>query len=474
MKQIRIESYEHWRQIARALIAADQSPSEVSLVDADQQHLMFVDEVEVAADQPTFSVPRDFIQLSRDVACHRDASRWNLLFRMLWRIKNDQPQLLKLVTDADVLLAAKMEKEVRRDAHKMKAFVRFRKTTRDGEEFYIAWHRPDHRIVRKVAPFFARRFPTMNWSILTPHESVSWNQDVLIYHDGMPRSEAPKGDELEQLWLTYYGSIFNPARVKVKMMVSEMPVRHWPTLPETEIIPDLLRDAPGRVQQMIDNHEGFAQTADHVIANTQQPPQSMSELAALSATCRACDLHQLATQVVFGQGPVDAKIVLIGEQPGDQEDLQGLPFIGPAGKILDAALAAAGIDRQQIYVTNTVKHFKHTQQDTPRGKRRLHKKPSSREIRCCKPWFEAEWNFLPHAQVLVCLGATAAQAWIGPDFRLSRQRGEVRKTKLCERTIATWHPSAILRMPDQQSAHAKQAELAADLRTAASLIRSGV
>ena len=470
MMQVRIESYDHWRKVARKLIGDCCRPQDVSLVEAGEQQLIFADELDITNAPPVFTAPREFIRLSTEVAYHRDPSRWNLLFRMLWRIKNGEPKLLKLVTDADVLLSARMEKEVRRDAHKMKAFVRFRRVVRDGEEFFIAWHHPDHRIVRKVAPFFSRRFAAMNWTILTSDESVSWNQESLHYHAGVPNSEAPQDDELEQLWLTYYGSIFNPARVKVKMMVSEMPVRHWPTLPETKMIPELLQDAPKRVQQMIDNTEGFAETANHVIAAAAPQPQSLNELATLSTTCRACELHRSATQIVFGQGPADARLVLIGEQPGDQEDRQGNPFVGPAGEILDEALVAAGVDRQSVYITNTVKHFKHIQQTTPRGKRRLHQKPSAREVRCCKPWFEAEWNLLPNAQVLVCLGTTAATAWIGPGFRLSHQRGQVQRTQLCDSTIATWHPAAILRIPDKQTAQIKLAQLTDDLRTAFELV----
>ena len=224
------------------------------------------------------------------------------------------------------------------------------------------------------------------------------------------------------------------------MMKSEMPVRHWATLPEADIIADLLTAAPTRVEEMIERHEGFAETAREVI-NDLPAVTTLDQLADAAKHCTACDLYRDATQVVFGQGPSNASIVLVGEQPGDQEDLAGQPFVGPAGKILDKALLAAGIEREAIYVTNIVKHFKHKPTHTPRGKRRLHQRPDAREIRCCRPWFDAELNLLSEAKVLVCLGATAAKAIIGPEFRITKGRGQFLATDYCSQTIATWHPS---------------------------------
>jgi DNA polymerase len=192
-----------------------------------------------------------FLKLARSVACHRDPRRWDLLYRLLWRLTHDEPRLLEVVTDDDVYRTRTWEKQVRRDAHKMRAFVRFRRCERDGQPWYIAWHRPDHRVVRTVAPFFADRFSSMKWSILTPDESVSWDLQQLVFGPGMPRDAAPQADELESMWLTYYGSTFNPARVKLAAMRAEMPVRHWPTLPETQVIGRLLDEAPQRVAEMV-------------------------------------------------------------------------------------------------------------------------------------------------------------------------------------------------------------------------------
>ncbi|WP_233903186.1 UdgX family uracil-DNA binding protein [Stieleria maiorica] len=457
-----VQTFDQWRSAARRLLMADVPPEQVSWTADDQQLALFdsdVDDTTLVTTQHTFTVPKSFLDLAKTVACHRDAARWSLLYRTLWRLAHGKPQLMKITTDDDVDALMKMRKSVTRDVHKMKAFVRFRRVIdASGQENYVAWHRPDHRIVQLVAPFFSRRFSGMTWSILTPDESVTWDQSALQYGPGVPVSEAPDADALEELWKTYYASIFNPARVKVATMKREMPVRHWPTLPETALIDDLLKQAPDRVESMIDRQEGFAETAMHYM------PERV-ELVSLSEAiqrCQACDLHRHATQPVFGEGPSDARLVLVGEQPGDQEDRQGRPFVGPAGKLLDQALQRAGIRRDAIYVTNVVKHFNFTEATGARGIRRLHQKPNVREVFACRPWLEAELALI-QPQVIVCLGATAAQSLFGRDFQISKGRGKLIATDWCERTIATWHPSAILRMPDQARKSEMEQQLFDDL-----------
>lgn len=181
--------------------------------------------------------------------------------------------------------------------------------------------------------------------------------------------------------------------------------------------------------------------------------------------CRGCDLYKNATQAVFGEGRVGAEVMLAGEQPGDQEDLQGRPFVGPAGKVLDKALEAAGIDRDDVYVTNAVKHFKWE----PRGKRRIHKKPSGMQIAACRPWFDAEVEAV-RPQVIVAMGATAAQALLGPKFKVTQERGKVISTGGIP-IVATVHPSSILRAPDSESRHAEMARFIDDLRVVAAQIK---
>jgi DNA polymerase len=196
----------------------------------------------------------------------------------------------------------------------------------------------------------------------------------------------------------------------------------------------------------------------------QPPPRAsgLEELREAAASCQACDLWREATQTVFGEGAERAKLMLIGEQPGDQEDIQGHPFVGPAGQLLDRALEQAGIDRGRVYVTNAVKHFRWVR----RGKRRLHEKPNPQQVRACRPWLEAEVETVK-PQLLVLLGATAAQSVMGPDFRVSKQRGEVLPSPLGIPAVATVHPSAILRAVDDASRHEAMESLVADLKVAA-------
>jgi len=198
-------------------------------------------------------------------------------------------------------------------------------------------------------------------------------------------------------------------------------------------------------------------------AQPATPPDtsSLTEVRDASRQCTACHLYKRATQTVFGEGPKGAPIMLVGEQPGDYEDVAGKPFVGPAGKIMDRALEEAGIDRSKVYVTNAVKHFKWE----PRGKRRIHQKPNSREIAACRPWLEAELC-LVKPKLLVCLGATAAQAVFGPSFRVTRKRGKVLASKLAPRVLATVHPSSLLRQPDEESREREYKRFVADLHAA--------
>ena len=214
----------------------------------------------------------------------------------------------------------------------------------------------------------------------------------------------------------------------------------------------LMRKAGARVTQG-DTHDR---------ENARVPStSSLTTLARAASRCTACPLYKRGTQTIFGEGPKRAKLMLLGEQPGDQEDLAGEPFIGPAGKLLDRALEEAGINRGEVYVTNTVKHFKWE----PRGKRRIHQKPNSREIAACRPWLEAEMRVV-RPEVLICLGATAGQSIFGPSFRVTRERGKILKSELAPRVLATVHPSSLLRQPDEESREREYAHFVADLRVA--------
>jgi DNA polymerase len=240
-----------------------------------------------------------------------------------------------------------------------------------------------------------------------------------------------------------------------------MPVRHWPTLPETKVIEELIDQAPQRVAEMIRRREHAAPTAMDFLPDCRDLPS----LQAAARRCEGCLLHADATQTVFGEGPPDAKLVLIGEQPGDEEDRAGKPFVGPAGRLLDEILRAAEIDREKVYLTNAVKHFSYVQ----RGKRRLHKKPRRIEVVSCRAWLESELLTI-RPEAVVCLGATAAASLISPSFRVTEERGKVIPTKWCSQTIATYHPSAILRARADEDAATKRAAMIADVQLAQSLL----
>jgi len=218
----------------------------------------------------------------------------------------------------------------------------------------------------------------------------------------------------------------------------------------------------GERQKRAEASDGADRTAAPFVPNST----SIRTLTQAAQDCRGCDLYKHATQVVFGEGAKASQVMFIGEQPGDQEDKQGHPFVGPAGTLLDKALAEAGIPRTDVYVTNAVKHFKWE----PRGKRRIHTKPRWSEIKACRPWLEAELRALKPA-VIVCLGSTAAQSVFGSTFKLMQQRGQALASALAPQVVATIHPSAVLRAPDSEGRRAAYEMLVADLKVVAKLLK---
>jgi len=393
------------------------------------------------------------------MSLHSDPGRFALLYRLLWRLRLE-PRLLALSMDPDVVTANGMEKAVRRAVHKMHAFVRFRKVPLDAPQtqlaYMVAWFEPSHHIVEAATPFFARRFPNFPCSILTPDRSAHWDLQHLAFGPGAHRSDAPAEDAAEELWRKYYASIFNPARLKVDAMRAHMPQKYWRNLPESALIPQLIAEAQERTRDMIAKAPSETRrTIRHSARRTSQTgtepveyhDKSLRSLRAEAEHCRNCPLWKNATQTVFGKGTDAAKIFFIGEQPGDQEDLQGEPFVGPAGKLLDRALEQAGVDRSATYVTNAVKHFKFE----PRGKRRIHKKPNEQEISACHQWYERELK-LVQPELIVALGATAARAVFGRATAIEVNRGRIIKPETSGQAadiLVTVHPSYLLRVPDE-------------------------
>lgn len=456
-------TFDHWLTRAQELLNARRPPDDVLWVDATQEQAMLPGMTDDSC--ASSSLPRNrrpivsnrFVALAQSVAAHRDHNKWRLLYSLLYRLTYENSRLLQIEVDEQVGRLLQMDKQVQRDAHKMKAFVRFRRVQCDEGDYYIAWHRSDHNVLPLVAPFFVERFAAMTWSILTPNASAHWDGMTLRYSDGVAQNQAPQADELEDLWRTYYAAIFNPARVKVKAMRAEMPVRYWPTLPETRLIPELLATARSRTLTMVTSQQEAPSAKPFVPTLT-----SLTDLRAAARHCTGCPLHHSATQTVFGQGPDHAPIVLIGEQPGDQEDVQGTPFVGPAGDVLNHALADAGLDRQALYLTNAVKHFKFVVE----GKRRKHQTPKHSEVVACRPWLEAELALL-RPDMIVCLGSTAAKSLFGVQFRLMQQRGEWLDTPWASHALVTLHPSAILRAADEWARSRLYAFLVDDLKKVA-------
>jgi DNA polymerase len=459
--------FDGWRKAARALALDGAKPIDVTWsVRGNEPELFVAEPPQAPPDAPpgAFNVPAKFLELAQTAILHRDGERFALLYRLLWRLLGHH-DLLDIATDPDVSRLSAMAKAVRRDEHKMHAFVRFREVGRERDARYIAWFEPEHHIVELAAPFFARRFADMPWSILTPELCAHWDGLAVTFTPGVAESEAPGDDRLEELWRRYYASIFNAARLKVKAMQTEMPKKYWRNLPEASIIKPLIEDAARLTGVTIAREASEPHKAQKRLEPMKRKPESGNDLETLreeAASCRACPLWKNATQTVFGEGPAHAKIVLVGEQPGDKEDLAGHPFVGPAGQMLDRALEEAGVDRRKVYVTNAVKHFKFV----PRGKIRLHQKPATPEIRACRQWYERELAAIK-PQLVVAMGATAAQCVFGKVTPINKNRGRLIDLDEGVEALVTVHPSYLLRLPDEESKEREYRRFVDDLKLVA-------
>ena len=463
-----------WRDAARRLALAGVPPDDVTWSVHAADDLFAADGDPPAAATGTgtgigtFNVPRALVDLAQTVIQAREPARFALLYRLLFRAHSGERHLLEDAADPEVMRAQRLAQAVRRDTHKMRAFVRFREVPADGGTTYVAWFEPDNYIVEANAQFFIRRFATMVWSILTPYRSVHWDGADLHLKPGATRADVPDDDRLEAYWRAYFSSIFNPARLKIGAMTAEMPRKYWRNLPEAAAIPDLIRSASARTAAMVENP--VISIPKPAIRETRPAPGmaeagSLAEARARAADCRACHLWEPATQTVFGEGPPDARMMFVGEQPGDQEDLAGRPFVGPAGQMFDRACAEAGIDRAGVYVTNAVKHFKFE----PRGKRRIHAKPDSSEIAACRFWLDLERAEVRPA-VTVLMGVSAARAVLGRAVTIGRERGRPIPLDGNTQAFVTVHPSYLLRLPDEDAKRREYALFVEDLRHAASLL----
>ena len=451
------DDFDTWRDAARGLAAGGVAPEEIVWQVGDAPDDLFATAADAALPPtgPSFAVPRAFIDLAKRAILAREPERFALLYTLLVRLRHE-PKLMEDRADPLVRRLDTIARDVRRDIHKMHAFVRFREVADDAGARFVAWFEPDHYIVRVNAGFFIDRFASMRWSILTPDVSIHWDGTTLTEGPGATRADAPDGDPTEEVWKTYYANIFNPARLKIGAMLKEMPRKYWKNMPETALVPALIAGAQARESGMIEA------ARDTIGGNSAMALAALSEEA---SGCTRCPLYKPATQTVFGEGPVDAAMMVVGEQPGDQEDLAGRPFVGPAGQVFDRALAEAQVDRSRVYVTNAVKHFKFEQ----RGKRRIHSKPGIGEIDACCWWIDQE-RMLVKPQVTVAMGATAARSLFGRTVTIGRERG--RAIELPGGGVAwiTVHPSYLLRLPDETQKAEEYARFVDDLRAAAAMI----
>jgi uracil-DNA glycosylase len=445
--------FEGWRKAARGLVLHHVPPSQVKWsVQGNEPELFerLATTAPLEAPQGTFNVPAKFVELAQSAILHRDPERFAILYRLVWRLRSNH-DLPSVATDPDVSRAAAMAKAVQRDQHRMQTSVRFREIGREQKARFIAWFEPEHHIVEATSPFFARRFADMPWSILTPDVCAHWDGHVVSFTPGISKTEAPSEDRLEETWRRYHASILDPARLKVNAMARN--------LPETSTI------KPNAATEPQEMHE----PSEPAMKRKQAFANSLEALREEAANCRACHLWKDATQTVFGEGPQGAQVMLVGEQPGDKEDLAGKPFVGPAGLMLDRAIEEAGINRKKVYITNAVKHFKFV----PRGKIRLHQKPNTAEIKACRQWYERELAVIK-PDLVVAMGATAAQCVFGKITPINKNRGRLIDLDEGVKGLVTVHPSYLLRLPDAESKAREYERFVSDLKVAAAALRRSV
>lgn len=461
-----------WRRATRNLLASGV-PEVVWQVGNEPADLFASLQPPPVADAPALTLPREAIVEVETALCHSDPERFARAYNLLRRLQLGQ---LRWGDRTDPAMRKLMEqaKTVRRAIHKMHAFVRFREVVGDGgRRAFMAWFEPDHPVTEAATPFFARRFGDMDWAILTPQITASFVDGVLRHEPTAPGVVLPD-DATEGLWRTYYANIFNPARLMIDAMTSEMPRKYWKNLPEADLIPGLIRNAGARAAAM--------QSAEPTTANPRLLVQAkamveralpaaltggLASLRAEAGKCTRCSLHGPATQVVFGVGPPDAPLMIVGEQPGDTEDLTGIPFTGPAGKLFDAEAKAAGLDRTAAYVTNAVKHFKYQ----PRGKRRIHQRPDAGEVSACRWWLDLERATI-RPRLILAMGATALASLTGSGKAILARRGAVETLEDGTPLFVTVHPSWILRLPDPAQQAAERTRFREDLRAVQVMLES--
>ena len=420
--------WEGWRLATRALILANIPPNELTWTIGD-------DPVALPDASGTFHVPRALISLAALAIQARDPRRFDLLYNVVWRVHAGE-KLLEDGQDPDLALVRRMALAVRAEAHRMRTNMRFLSVPEDGGTRFLGWFAPWHFVLQANAQLLARRYPNERLSIITPDGAAHWDGSKLLFGSGLQHAEDDAA--LQSWWETHRDTLLAETTPDV-------------SIPEAEALDEAPRP-PDRA-------------ALGPVVLHRQPDADLALAANEASTCRRCPLYEPATQTIFGEGPADAPVMFVGEQPGDQEDTIGRPFVGPAGQMMDRALEEAGIDRRVAYVTNAVKHFKFTL----RGKRRIHQTPEVPEIQACNDWLAVERNHI-RPRLLVLMGGSAARAILGRAVTISRERGRPFRLPDGQAAFVTVHPSYLLRIPDEAAKAREYAAFVKDLRTIMSLM----
>nr|WP_294511322.1 UdgX family uracil-DNA binding protein [uncultured Rhodopila sp.] len=432
MRQIALSSetdWDGWRQAARRLVLAGIEPAELSWSVGGQS-----DPLPYASG--SFNVSRALVSLAAVAFQAREPERFGLLYSLVWRSHAGE-KLLEDAEDPDLLLARRMALAVRADAHRMRTNLRFLPVD-DGAR-YLGWYAPAHFVLEANAQLIARRFPERTFAIVTPDGTAHWDRQALMFGSGLRHAE---DDEALAAWWDRHGAAL------LEQAAAGTSVPEAEDLDEIPRPPD--QPALGPV----------------VLRSVSDP--ALIRAAKDAVSCQRCPLFGPATQVVFGEGSADSAVMFVGEQPGDQEDVIGRPFVGPAGQMMDRAMEEAGIDRRSVYVTNSVKHFKFVQ----RGKRRIHQTPEVPEIQACGGWLDIERDRV-RPRLLVLMGGSAARAVTGRAVTISRERGRPFQLPDGQTAFVTVHPSYLLRLPDAASRAREYAAFVRDLQAVRAIMEAG-
>ncbi|WP_428491493.1 UdgX family uracil-DNA binding protein [Rhodopila sp.] len=398
--------WDGWRRVTRGLILAGVAPQTLAWTIGGEA-------TDATAGSGSFQVPRELVSLAALAIQAREADRFGLLYGLFWRLHQGE-KLLGGDPDRDLATVRRMALAVRADAHRMRTHMRYLAVQEGGAARFVGWFEPAHFVLAANAQLIVRRFPDLALSIVTPDGAAHWDRRELRFGSGL-RQVADDG-ALRAWWEAEHETLLRAAVPGV-------------SVPEAEALDEIPRP-PDRAP------------LGPVVLHPKSDP-ALRDSANEAAGCQRCPLYEPATQTVFGEGPADAVALFVGEQPGDQEDTIGRPFVGPAGQIMDRAMEEAGLDRRMVYVTNAVKHFKFSQ----RGKRRIHQTPEVPEIQACKFWLDVERVHL-RPRLVVLMGGSAARAGLGRSVTISRERGRPMRAPDGQAVFVTVHPSYLLRIPD--------------------------